>query len=117
MHSDAFDSKRLLIVGSPLENRVGAHLRRAAEALGINAQVVDLRTAYSPSRLENWAYRVFRDNRMPRMAAFSRDLLAFTSKWVFETFRHYDFVFTPRRTCIEQIRQLGERESVRLRSR
>ena len=76
MHSDAFDSKRLLIVGSPLENRVGSHLRRAAEALGIDAQVVDLRTAYSPSRLENWAYRVFRDNRMPRMAAFSRVLLA-----------------------------------------
>jgi spore maturation protein CgeB len=53
-------SNRLLLVGNPEEYHVGAHLKRAAESMGIDVSFCDVREAYEGSSIKqkvNWWLR------------------------------------------------------------
>jgi spore maturation protein CgeB len=66
----------LLIVGIPSETHVGAHLRRAAQAIGVPAEFADARRAFDGStwrRQINWRVR---GRRPASLAAFNEALTA-----------------------------------------
>lgn len=68
--------KRLLIVGNPEDNHVGAHLLSAAKQLGLDARLVDVRESQS---LNVWVNRFFHricGKRPAHLGRFGQSLVA-----------------------------------------
>lgn len=66
----------LIIVGVPEEHHVGAHFLSAARALGLEAELVDSRSAYQGPWLLNKINWWLRSHRPTRLTALNEDLAA-----------------------------------------
>jgi len=152
--TDSMEAKtppRLLIVSNPDVYHIGAHLRHAAETLGLPVSLADMRQSYAKPR---WLQSVWwRWDRQPlRLGPFSRDVLAtcqrehpthliatgnaplratelqairrlgvitmvyltddplsptHRSRWFLQSLLAYDFVFSPRRQNLDDLRRHG----------
>lgn len=63
---------RLLVVGNPSTEHVGAHFLNGARALGVDVQIIDSRKQFTSARLLNAVWWHLFGHRPPRLRSFSR---------------------------------------------
>lgn len=70
------NAQSILIVGNPERWHVGGHLLQAAHSLEVEAEVLDIREARSPSKWVNRFYWRLLGKRPPRFRSFGEKVLA-----------------------------------------
>jgi spore maturation protein CgeB len=100
--------QRILIVGNPGPEHIGAHFLAAARSLGFEAELVDHRRAWGPSRLLNaLSYRVA--GRHPtRLRAFGAEVLDAASR-LRPTVAIVTGISAPDARTVRELREFGAR--------
>jgi hypothetical protein len=98
--------RRLLIVGNPQEHHVGAHLLAAAAQLGLTAEIVDVRKAWSANRWFNRFFFHLCQHRPARLRRFDAEIVAACDRFKPELLL-VSGISPPSATALEQIGRRG----------
>jgi hypothetical protein len=100
--------QRILILGNPSPEHVGAHFLSAARSIGLEARFVDLRKAWSRSKWINRLFYHTSERRPPRLGRFSHEVKQIAGEFKADLLL-VTGIAAPSSGALKEIRALGAR--------